>query len=146
LCNQDKFLFKVFRENKKLNRKLKNSFAEIPFLGSIHDDMNAKSCENCNMITINQADLWIVHTQVVSQLKRAKLELKELKAHSLLLGVCTSCPILKSNLEAYSIEIKELKHKIDLSSLYYVFSSPCEMCGSLKGKIFHAIKENTELK
>jgi hypothetical protein len=140
LCNQDKLLSKVFRENKKLNLKLENSFAEIPFLGSIHDDMSAKPCENCNMITINQADLWIVHT------KRAKLELKKLKAHSLLLGACTSCPILKSNLEAYSIEIKELKHKIDLSSLYYVFSSPCEMCGSLKAKLFHAIKENTELK
>jgi hypothetical protein len=54
--------------------------------------------------------------------------------------------MLKSDLEACSIEIKELKHKIDHSSHYCVLSPPCEMCGSLKGKIFYATKENTELK
>jgi hypothetical protein len=54
--------------------------------------------------------------------------------------------MLKSDLEACSIKIKELKHKIDHSSHYYVFSPPCEMCGSLKGKLFYATKENTELK
>jgi BRCT domain type II-containing protein len=32
LCNQDKLLCKVFHENKKLNLKLKNSFAEIASL------------------------------------------------------------------------------------------------------------------
>jgi hypothetical protein len=95
---------------------------------------------------VNYANLWIVHTQVASQLKGAKLELKELKAHYLLLGACTSCPMLKSDLEACSIAIKELKHKIDHSSRYHVFSPPCEMCGSLKGKLFHDTKENTELK
>jgi hypothetical protein len=75
----------------------------------MHNGMSAKQCENCNMIMVKYADLWIVHTQVVSQLKGAKLELKELKARSSLLGACTSCPILKSDLEACSIEIKELK-------------------------------------
>jgi hypothetical protein len=95
---------------------------------------------------VNYDDLWIVHTQVASQLKGAKLELKELKACSLLLGACTSCPMLKSDLEACSIEIKELKHKIDHSSRYLVFSTLCEICGSLKGKLFHATKENTKLK
>jgi hypothetical protein len=74
------------------------------------------------------------------------LELKKLKAHPLLLDACTSCPILKSDLEACFIEIKERKHKVDYSSCYRVFSPPCEMCGSLKGKLFHATKENTELK
>jgi hypothetical protein len=98
------------------------------------------------MIMVNYADLWIVHTQVVSQLKGAKLELKELKSHSLLLGACTSCPMPKSNLEVCSSEIKEHKHKIDHSSRYRVFSPPCEMCVSLKGKLFHTTKENTKLK
>jgi hypothetical protein len=87
-----------------------------------------------------------VHTQIVSQLKGVKLKLKELKAHSLLLSTCTSCPTLKSNLEASSIEIKELKQKPDYSSRYKVFSPPCEVCGSLKGKLLHATKENSELK
>jgi hypothetical protein len=42
--------------------------------------------------------------------------------------------------------IKELKHKLDHFSRYSVLSPPCEMCGSLKGKLFHATKENIELK
>jgi hypothetical protein len=110
------------------------------------DDMSAKPCDNCNMVMVNHAELWNVHTQVASQLNGAKLELKEVKARSLLLGACTSCPMLKFDLEACSIEIKELKHKIDHSSCYCVFSPTCEMCGSLKGKLFHATKENTLLK
>jgi hypothetical protein len=109
LCSQDKLLCRVFRENKDLTLKIENPFAEIASLRSMHDNMSVKPCKNCNMIMVNYADLWIVHTQVVSQLKGAKLELKELKTHSLLLGACTSCPMLKSDLEACSIEIKELK-------------------------------------
>jgi hypothetical protein len=54
--------------------------------------------------------------------------------------------LLKSDLEACSAEIKELKNKLDHSSRYNVLSPPCEMCGSLKGKLFYATKENTELK
>jgi hypothetical protein len=88
---------------------LENSFAEIASLRSMHDDMSAQPCENCNMIMVNDTDLWIVHTQVASQLKGAKLELKDFKYGSLLLGACTSCPMLKSDLDFCSIEIKELK-------------------------------------
>jgi hypothetical protein len=68
LCSQDKLLCKVFCENKRLNFELENSFAEIASLRLMHDDMSAKPCENCKMIMINYADLWIVHTQVTSQL------------------------------------------------------------------------------
>jgi hypothetical protein len=46
----------------------------------------------------------------LSRLKGAKLELRELKPRSMLLGACTSCHLLKSNLEASAIEIKDLKH------------------------------------
>jgi hypothetical protein len=83
--------------------------------------MSDQPCKNCNMIMVNYANLWIVHTQVASQLKGAKMELKELKTHSLLLCACTSCPMLKSDLEACSIEIKELKQRLDHSSSYKVF-------------------------
>jgi hypothetical protein len=112
----------------------------------MHNDMSAKPCENYNMIMVNYADLWIVHTQVESQLKGAKLKLKELKARSSLLGACISCPMLKSDLEACSIEIKELKQKLDHSSRYKVFSLPCEVCGTLKDKLLYVTKENFELK
>jgi hypothetical protein len=54
--------------------------------------------------------------------------------------------LLKSDLETSAVEIKELQHKLDHSSCYIVLSPPCEMCGFLKGKLFHATKENTELK
>jgi hypothetical protein len=52
LCNQDKLLGKVFREN-----LLKNIFSEIASLRSAHDDMSTKSCDNCKMIMVNYADL-----------------------------------------------------------------------------------------
>jgi hypothetical protein len=47
LCNQDKLLCKVFRENKKLNLELECSFSDIASLRSVHDDMSAKPCDNC---------------------------------------------------------------------------------------------------
>jgi hypothetical protein len=146
LCNQDKLLCKVFRENKKLNLELENSFSEIASLRSMHDDMSAKLCDNCKMIMVNYADLWLVHSHVASLFDSARLELRELKAHFMLLGACTSYPLLRSNLEACAIKIKDLKHQISHSSRYSVLFPPCDVCGSLKCKLFHATKENTELK
>jgi hypothetical protein len=107
--------------------------------------MSAKPCDNCKMIMVNFADLWLVHSHVASLLDGARLELKEFKAHSTLLGACTSCPLLRSDLEGTAIEIKDLKHKLDHPSRYTIFSTPCEACVSLKGKLFHAIKENIQL-
>jgi hypothetical protein len=146
LCNQDKLFCKVFRENKKLNLELENSLAEIASLRSMHNDMSAKPRENCKMIMVNYADLWIVHTQVASQLKGAKFELKEIKAHSLLLGACLECPKLKLELDAYSLKVKELETKLLEKPQVSVTSPPCEVCGTLNGKLFHATKENSELK
>jgi hypothetical protein len=122
LCNQEKLLYKVFHENKKLNLELENSFSEIASLWLVHDDMSAKPCDNYKMIMVNNADLWLVHTRVASKLKGAKSELRELKAHSTLLGAYTSCLLLRSDLEAFAIEIKDLKHKLDHSSRYNILS------------------------
>jgi hypothetical protein len=79
-------------------------------------------------------------------LDSARLELRELKARSTLLGACTSCPLLISDLEAATVEIKDLKHILDHASRYTVLTPPCVVCGSLKCNIFYATKENTELK
>jgi hypothetical protein len=98
------------------------------------------------MIMVNYVDLCIVHTQVASQLKGAKLKVKELKTYFLLLTACISCPIQKYDLEACSIEIKELKQRPDHSSRYKIFSSTCEVYGTLKGKLLDTTKENSELK
>jgi hypothetical protein len=106
--------------------------------------MSVKPCDRCTMIMVNYADLWLIHSHVVGLLDSARLELRELKARSTLLGACTSCPLLRSDLEAAAIEIKDLKHKLDHSSHYTVLSLPCEACASLKGKLLHATKENTE--
>jgi hypothetical protein len=120
-------------------------FSEIAFLRSVHDDMSVKPCDNCKMIMVNYADLWLKHSHDASLFDRARLELRELKTRSTLLGACTTCPLLKSDLEACAVEIKDLKHQISHSSRYNVLSPPCELCGSLKGKLFHATKENIEL-
>jgi hypothetical protein len=107
--------------------------------------MSVKLCDNCNMIMINYADLWLIQSHIAYFLDGARLELRELKAHSTLLGACTTCPLLISDLEASVVEIKDLKYKLDHSSRYTILSPPCEACVSLKSKLFYATKENTEL-
>jgi hypothetical protein len=107
--------------------------------------MSVKPCDRCTMIMVNYADLWLIHSHVTGLLDSARLELIELKAHSTFLGACSSCPVLRSDLEAAPVEIKDLKYKHDHFSRYTVLSPPCEVRVSLKGKLFHATKENTEL-
>jgi hypothetical protein len=63
----------------------------------------------------------------------------------LIITLATQSPVLRSDLEAAAVEIKDLKHKLDHYSRYSVLSPPCEACVSLKGKLLHATKENTEL-
>jgi hypothetical protein len=87
-------LGKVFRENKKLNLELESSFFDIAFLRSAHDDMSAKPCDRCTMIMVNYADLWLIQSHVASLLDSVRLELRELKSRSTLLGACTSCLLL----------------------------------------------------
>jgi hypothetical protein len=107
--------------------------------------MSAKPCGRCTMIKVNYADLWLIHSHVAGLLDSAILELRELKARSTLLGACTSCPVLRSDLEAAAVEIKDLKHKLDHFSRYTVLSPPCKACVSLKGMLLHTTKENIEL-
>jgi hypothetical protein len=107
--------------------------------------MSVKPCDRCTMIMVNYADLWLIHSHVAGLLDSARLKLREVKARSTLLGVCTSCSLLRSDLEDAAVEIKNLKHKLDNSSSYTVLSPPCEACVSLKDKLFHATKENIEL-
>jgi hypothetical protein len=51
-----------------------------------------------------------VNSHVASLLDGVRLELRELKSRSTLLGVCTSCLMLRSDLEVAAVEIKDLKH------------------------------------
>jgi hypothetical protein len=100
--------------------------------------MSVKPCDNCTLIMVNYADLWLVHSHVARLLDGARLKLRELKAHSRLLGVCTSCPVLRYDLDASAVEIK------DHVSRYSILYPLCKLCVSLK-ELFHATKENTEL-
>jgi regulator of replication initiation timing len=137
---------RVFHENKKLNLELESVFSKIASLRSMHGDMSVKHCDNCKMIMLNYVDMWLLHSHVACLFNSARLELRELKARSILLGACPSYFLLKSDLEAAAVEIKDLKYRLDHAFRYTVLTPLCEMCGSLKGKLFHAIKENTELK
>jgi hypothetical protein len=107
--------------------------------------MSAKPCDNCKMIMINYADLWLVYSSVASLFDGVRLELRELKACFTLLGACTACPVLRSDLGDAVVKIKDLKHKLDHPSLYAVLSPPCEACVSLNSKLFYATKESTQL-
>jgi hypothetical protein len=103
--------------------------------------MSAKLCDNCNMIMVNYADLWLIHSHVARLLDGAGLKLRELKARFTLLGACTSYPLLRSDLEVAVVEIKDFKYKLDHSFRCTVLFPPCKTCVSLKGKLFHATKK-----
>jgi hypothetical protein len=105
-----------------LNLEFESSFSEIASLRSAHDDMSAKPCDRCTMIMVNYADLCLIHSHVAGLLDSARLELRELKTRFTLLGACTSCSVLRSDLEAVATEIKDLNHKLDHSSRYTVLS------------------------
>jgi hypothetical protein len=135
-------LCKVFCENKKLNLELESTFSEIACLRSVHDDMSAKPCDNNTMIMVNYADLWLMHSRVVSQLDGAKLKLRVLKARSSLLGACTSCVLLISNLKAFAIKIKDLR--TNLSILLATTSDPlCANCVVLSRVSFSMLPKRT---
>jgi hypothetical protein len=121
ICNQDKLFYKVFRENKKLNLELESSISKIASLRSVHNDISAKPCNNCKMIIINYADLWLIHFHGTSLLDSAKLELRGVKACSTLFDAYTSCPLLRSDLEDLIVEIKDLTNLIILlATLFYL--------------------------
>jgi hypothetical protein len=113
-------LCKIFRENKRLNLELKSASSEIASLRSAHNDISVKPCDKCNMIMVNYVDLWLVHSRIASLLDGARLKLRELNARSTLLGVCTSCPLLRSDLDVAAIEIKDLNHELDHPSHYTI--------------------------
>jgi hypothetical protein len=137
------YFARFFCENKKLNLELESVFSEIASLRSVHDDMSAKPCDNWKMIIVNYVDMWLLHSHIASLLDSARLQLRELKAHSTLLGAYTSYPLLRSDLEVAAVEIKDLNHRLDHASRYTILTSLCIVCGSLKGKRFNATKENT---
>jgi hypothetical protein len=64
----------------------------------------------------------------------------------LLLGACLVCPKLKLDLDVRSLKVKELETKLLEKPRVSVTSPPCEVCGTLKGKVFHTTKENIMLK
>jgi hypothetical protein len=113
-----------------LNLKLESSFSEIASLRSAHNDMSVKPCDRCTIIMVNYVDLWLIHSHVAGLFNSARLELRELKTRSTLLGARTSCPVLRSDLEAAAVEIKDFNHKLDHSSHYSLILSLRSMCFS----------------
>jgi hypothetical protein len=86
-----------------------------------------------------------VHAQVASQLESTICELDERRARPSLLGACLEYHKLKLELDACSLNVKNLESKLIEKSHVLVTSSPCELCVSLKGKLVHATNENTML-
>jgi hypothetical protein len=99
----------------------------------------------CLVIMEDLAKLQNMYAQVVSQLESTIYELDELKTIPSLLGAYLECPKLKLKLDARSLNVKKLETELFEKSHISVTSSPCEVCVSLKGKLVHAINENTML-
>jgi hypothetical protein len=108
LCNQDKLLCKIFRENKKLNFELEGAFSEIISLRSAHDDMSVKPCDNCNMIMVNYADLWLIHS-----------ETSKLVSHFWVLALAAHCLDLIWKLLPLRLRIFSTNLIILLATLFY---------------------------
>jgi hypothetical protein len=140
LCNQDRLLCNVFRENKKLNLELESVFSEIASPQSVHDDTSAKPCDNCRMIMVNYATCgwFMLRLQVNLMMSSWNSESSKLVPHCLVLTLLVHCLDLIWRL--LSLRLKILS--INLSILLVIVSY---LCDSLKGKLFHAIKENTKL-
>jgi hypothetical protein len=98
--------------------------------------MSAKPCDNCKRIMVNYVDLCLVHSHMASFLDGARLELRELKPCSTLFGACTTCPFLRSDLEAAIIKIKDLKHKLNHSSRYIILSMHAKYVSLLRVRFF----------
>jgi hypothetical protein len=88
---------------------------------SVHDNMSVKLCDNCIIIMVNYANLWLVHSHLASLLDSTKLELRELKAHSKLLGACTSylCLDLIWRLVSLRLKILSIKLLILVATMFY---------------------------
>jgi hypothetical protein len=74
--------------------------------------------------------------KIASQHKGAKLKLKELKTHSLLLGSCLECPKLKLELDAHSLKVKELETKLLEKPRVLVTSPPVKFVGLSRVSFF----------
>jgi hypothetical protein len=152
LCNQGKLLCKVFCENKKLNLELESVFLKLllfdpcmmirvqsQVITALWSWLTMRICGSCILMLIGclMVPDW-------------NSESSKLIPDYLVLAPLVPCLDLiwrlwSLRLKILSTNLIILKHKLDHSSYYSVLSSPCDACGSLKGKLFHATKENTEL-
>jgi hypothetical protein len=107
--------------------------------------MSDKDYDFCLVVMEDFAKLRNIHAQVASQLESTICELDELKARPSLLGACLECPKLKLELDACSLNVKKFETKLLEKSHISITLSLCEICVSLKGKLFHATNENAML-
>jgi hypothetical protein len=83
--------------------------------------MSVKPCDNFNIIMVNYADLWLIHSHVASLLDGARLELRELKARSTLwvLSLVARCLDLIWRLLPLRLKILSINLIILLATLFY---------------------------
>jgi hypothetical protein len=127
ICNQDKLLCKVFRENKKLNLELESAFSKIASLRSTHDDISARPCDNYTMIIVNYTDVWLLHSRVASFLDGARLnsENSKLILHCLVLPPLVLCLDLIWRLRLLRLNILSINLIILLATVSYPLRVNC---------------------
>jgi hypothetical protein len=81
--------------------------------------MSAKPCDKRNMIMVNYVDLWLVHSCIPSLLDGARLQLRELIPHCLVLAPLVCCLDLIWRLLPLRIKILSTNLIILLATLFY---------------------------
>jgi hypothetical protein len=94
-------------------------FSKIASLRSVQNDISAKPCNNCKMIMVNYADLWLIYSHAASLLDSAKLELRKLIPHCLVLVLAVPCLDLIWRLRPLRLNILSTNLFILLVTLFY---------------------------
>jgi hypothetical protein len=115
-------------------------FSEIASLRSVQNDISAKPCNNCKMIMVNYADLWLIYSHAASLLDSAKLELRKLIPHCLVLVLAVSCLDLIWRLRPLRLNILSINLFILLVTLFYLL---CVKHVSLSSVSFSMLPKRT---
>jgi hypothetical protein len=105
-------------------------------------------CANCPIFLTDLALFKEKHTSKCEELDVLRVEVAELKSRPVLLGACTSCPVLHGNIDEMHAYIVSLEAK--LKELIPTSCSTCEFHALMNQELAHYVDrlqdENDELR
>ncbi|XP_039811950.1 uncharacterized protein LOC120674919 [Panicum virgatum] len=97
---QNKILARLKADHDRISAELKTLKDATPA---------AVECEECSIHMVSISELQSKHAVLVDKFDCAKIELEELRSHSVLLGACATCPILQTELNVAKCHIVQLE-------------------------------------